>query len=248
MPPHSSHLLQPLNVGCFAILKRAYGRYVSDLARASYNHIDKFDFLVEYARARTEAFQPYIVQNSFATTSLVPVDVDRVLSKLNISLRTPLPPNSRPYSRSSYFSPKTPRTVVQLQKSASILKDLLRQRSNSPPSPSKTILDQIIKGAYISLHGAALYAQENSVLHRANEKIRQKRTRSKQQIVHEGGLTVEEGLQLIQQLNQPIEDTPVVAQPQGDEAIQPAQPIRKAPPKCSGCGQVGHKVNYCKNH
>ena len=112
MPPHSSHLLQPLDVGCFAILKRAYGRYVSDLARASYNHIDKFDFLAEYARARTEAFQPYIIQNSFATTSLVLIDVDRVFSKLNISLRTPLPPNSRLYSRSSYFIPKTPRTIV----------------------------------------------------------------------------------------------------------------------------------------
>jgi hypothetical protein len=25
MPPHSSHLLQPLDVGCFSPLKRAYG-------------------------------------------------------------------------------------------------------------------------------------------------------------------------------------------------------------------------------
>ena len=85
---------------------------MSDLARASYNHIDKFDFLAEYARARTEAFQPHIIQNSFATTSLILVDVDRVLSKLNISLRTPSPPNSRPYTSYSQFSPKTPRTIV----------------------------------------------------------------------------------------------------------------------------------------
>ncbi|KAI2791755.1 hypothetical protein POX_c04633 [Penicillium oxalicum] len=27
MPSHSSHLLQPLDVGCFAVLKRAYGRF-----------------------------------------------------------------------------------------------------------------------------------------------------------------------------------------------------------------------------
>jgi dihydrofolate reductase len=26
MPPHSSHLLQPLNVACFSPLKKAYGR------------------------------------------------------------------------------------------------------------------------------------------------------------------------------------------------------------------------------
>ncbi|KAF1925377.1 DDE-domain-containing protein, partial [Didymella exigua CBS 183.55] len=28
MPPHSSHLLQPLDVGCFSLLKRAYSREV----------------------------------------------------------------------------------------------------------------------------------------------------------------------------------------------------------------------------
>jgi hypothetical protein len=61
MPSHSSHLLQPLDVGCFVVLKRAYGRFVSDLGRTSYNHIDKHDFLADYPRARIEAFQPNII-------------------------------------------------------------------------------------------------------------------------------------------------------------------------------------------
>lgn len=115
MPAHSSHLLQPLDVGCFAVLKRAYGRFVSDLARVGYNHIDKFDFLDDYQHARLEAFRPNIVQNSFGATGLVPIDPERVLLKLNISLRTPTPPGSRPSSRSSQLTPKTPRTVVQLR-------------------------------------------------------------------------------------------------------------------------------------
>jgi hypothetical protein len=58
MPAYSSYLLQPLDVGCFATLKRAYGGFVSDLARIGYSHIDKFDFLADYQRARLEAFQP----------------------------------------------------------------------------------------------------------------------------------------------------------------------------------------------
>ena len=86
MPSHSSHLLQPLDVGCFAVLKRAYSRFISDLARIGYNYIDKLDFLADYLRARIEAFQPNIIQSSFAATSIVPVNADRVLSKLNISL------------------------------------------------------------------------------------------------------------------------------------------------------------------
>jgi hypothetical protein len=33
MPPHSSHLLQPLDVGCFSPLKRAYGRQAKEMMR-----------------------------------------------------------------------------------------------------------------------------------------------------------------------------------------------------------------------
>ena len=143
--------LQPLDVGCFAVLKRAYGRFVSDLARTSYNHINKLDFLADYLRARIEAFMPNIVQSSFAATGIVPVNTERVLSKLNISLQTPSPLSSRPSSRSSQFTPKTPRTAIQLEKQASMLKELLKQRSYSPPILSKRILDQIIKGHFKAL-------------------------------------------------------------------------------------------------
>ncbi|CEJ62624.1 hypothetical protein PMG11_11119 [Penicillium brasilianum] len=116
MPAHSSHLLQPLDVGCFAVVKRAYGRFVSDLARRGYNHIDKHDFLMDYQHARLEAFQSTnpTIKNSFAASGLVPLDAERVLNKLNISLRTPTPPSSRPSSRSSEFTPRTPRTAAQL--------------------------------------------------------------------------------------------------------------------------------------
>ena len=57
MPAHLSHLLQPLDVGCFVPLKRAYSRFVGDLARVGYNDFDKLDFLADYPRARAEAFK-----------------------------------------------------------------------------------------------------------------------------------------------------------------------------------------------
>jgi hypothetical protein len=123
------------------VLKRTYSRFVSDLTRTSYNHIDKLDFLADYPRARLEAFQPNIIQNSFAAAGIVPVNAERVLSKLTISLRTPSPPLSRPSSRSSEFTLETPRTVAQLQKQAKMMKDLIDRRSKSPPSPLKLVVD-----------------------------------------------------------------------------------------------------------
>ena len=92
MPPHSSHLLQPLDISCFAVLKRAYSRLVELKMRVGINHIDKLDFLKAYPTARIEAFKSETIKNSFAAAGLVPYGPDRVLSKLNIYLRTPTPP------------------------------------------------------------------------------------------------------------------------------------------------------------
>jgi hypothetical protein len=251
MPPHASHashLLQPLYVGCFAVVKREYGLFVSDLIRQGYNHIDKIDFLMDYQHARLEAFQkPSTIQNSFAAAGLVPINAERVLSKLNISLRTPTPPGSRPSTSSSQFTPKTPRTIVQLNKQSSMLTDLLNQRSNSPPSSVGAILNRIIKGHSEALHQTALLAQEVSNLRMANTRIVKKRQRSTRQIPCEEGLSIEEGLQLVEQLNQPVEGDGVGSHEQGELPNQAIQPPTRAPPRCSGCREIGHKINVCKN-
>jgi hypothetical protein len=244
MPAHASHLLQPLDVGCFAVVKRAYGRFISDLARQGYNHIDKLDFLDDYQRARLEAFQkPSNIQNSFAATGLVPVDAERVLSKLNISLRTPTPPGSRPSTSSSQFTPKTPRTIAQLYKQSSMLKDLIDRRSQTPTP----LLSQLVKGCAVVMHSAALLSQENANLRAFNEKKRQKRQRSTRQMPCEEGLTVEEGQQLAEQLNQPVEGDGVGSHGQGELPNQAIQPRPRAPPRCSGCWQIGHQINRCDN-
>ncbi|EED11440.1 transposon, putative [Talaromyces stipitatus ATCC 10500] len=70
MPPHSSHLLQPLDVGCFAVLKRHYGQLVEQRMRLGFNHIDKMDFLTAFPQARTAAYKAQTIQNSFAATGL----------------------------------------------------------------------------------------------------------------------------------------------------------------------------------
>ena len=51
MPAHSSHLLQPLDVGCFAPLKRAYGNQIGRLMRDHITHISKLEFLPAFKAA-----------------------------------------------------------------------------------------------------------------------------------------------------------------------------------------------------
>ena len=52
MPAHLSHILQPLNIGCFSTLKQAYGRGVKQIMGRGVNHINKLEFLPLYRQAR----------------------------------------------------------------------------------------------------------------------------------------------------------------------------------------------------
>jgi hypothetical protein len=244
MPAHSSHLLQPLDVGCFAVLKRAYGRLIETRMRLGFNHVDKLDFLDTYPNARFEAYKPETIKNSFAATGLVPYDPNRVIQKLNIQIRTPTPPISRGSDSSRNFTPKTPKTLKQLRRQASSLKKLLNQRSTSPQSPSKRVLNQLIKGCEITMQSAAILAQEVHNLRAANEKQKQKRTRSRQQIVRSEGLSVAELEQLAQTAIIPTNQAPI-NEPTGQPEAQEPRP--RAPPRCSECNIQGHKRTHCPN-
>jgi hypothetical protein len=109
------------------------------------------------------------------------------------------------------------------------------------------MLDQIIKGCAVTMHNAALLTQEKPNLRAANEKKRQKRNRSTRQIPCKGGLSVEEGLQLAQQLNGLVKGEEVVSHAQAELSIQPDQPATRAPPRCNGCREIDHRTNSCKN-
>jgi hypothetical protein len=88
MPAHSSHLLQPLNVGCLSALEQAYGRNVEQITGRGVNHIDKPEFLPLYRQARQTALYQNNMQAGFAATSLVPYNPDRVLSLLHAECHT----------------------------------------------------------------------------------------------------------------------------------------------------------------
>jgi hypothetical protein len=56
MPSHVSHILQPLDVGCFAPLKLAYKKEINILANCHINHIDKTAFLTAFQQVYEGAF------------------------------------------------------------------------------------------------------------------------------------------------------------------------------------------------
>ena len=79
LPPYSSHLLQPLDSGCFSVLSRSYGKLVEELISLGVNHIDKQEFISLYQKARVEALNENNIRSGFAAIGLVPHESHRVL-------------------------------------------------------------------------------------------------------------------------------------------------------------------------
>jgi hypothetical protein len=115
MPAHLLYLLLPLNVGCFAVLKRLYGQRIEEYMRNGVNHIDKQDFLNAYYFARIETMNTRHICSSFAAAGLVSYDPERVLSKLHIRLRTPTPLPIPTVAKQANWVPETPYNTAELE-------------------------------------------------------------------------------------------------------------------------------------
>jgi DDE superfamily endonuclease len=235
MPPHSSHLLQPLDIGCFAVLKRLYGQQIQQLMRNGVNHIDKQDFLVAYYAAHKETMNTANIYSSFAAAGLVPYNPDRVFEELNTRLKSPTPPAPRPITQGSW-APETPYNTTQLERQAKAIKEYMNRRTNSPPSPTDLALNQLVKGCHMAMHNAVLLADENRQLRTENERQKRKRAKKRTYIAKGGVLTVQEGLDLLQQANKGPESNSVTQ----EEAVK-----TRAPRTCSLCRSQSHTARTC---
>jgi hypothetical protein len=96
MPSHSSHILQPLDVGCFSPLKKAYSRQIEHLIRGGQTHIMKEDFFPAFTAAFQESFTISNIQGGFRGAGIAPFDPQHVLDTLPPRPMTASSQGSRP--------------------------------------------------------------------------------------------------------------------------------------------------------
>ncbi|KAF1922813.1 DDE-domain-containing protein, partial [Didymella exigua CBS 183.55] len=128
MPPHSSYLLQPLDVGCFSLLKRAYSHEVESLICHHINHITKLEFLPAFKAAFNQSFTSANICSAFRGAGLVPLQPDAVLSKLDVQLlRTPTPA-ALP---EALWEARTPSNIRELDAQSTLIRDRVRRHKSS---------------------------------------------------------------------------------------------------------------------
>ena len=237
MPPHSSHLLQPLDVGCFSPLKRAYSREIEALIRHHINHITKLEFLPAFKAAFERTFTSANICSAFRGAGLVPLQPDVVLSKLDVRLRTPTPA-ALPEAP---WEAKTPSNVRELEAQSTLILDRVRRHKSSSPASIIQAISQLKKGAEVIMLSAELMRDRITSLERANEAATKRRQRKKKRIQKQGTLTIGEG-----------ED--ILAQREADQQIEREQRqgggrsglSRQALARCKRCRETGHNSRTCK--
>ena len=232
MPPHTSHLLQPLDVGCYSPLKTLYGHEVADLARQSVYHIDKLDFLWIYKKIRMQALSDSNVKAGFLATGLIPFSPERVLTSLTI-VRTPSPPQTDADGGATWTA-ETPHTTDQLQHQARLVRDMLRRQSNSPTSQA---IYQLVKGCQLAMQSATILAEENVKLRASNHRQKRKRQQRRRYIARGGVLQAQQGQDLVREADNSVVEV---------DGPQPTQARTRAPPTCSKCHVQGHIRTSCK--
>jgi hypothetical protein len=108
-PAHATHLLQPLDVVCFAPLKKKYSELLTaERARA----VNRDDFIYLYAEAQ-KVLTPALVEKSFRSTGIWPHDSSKVLTLPQVRAITPPPPRRVPPTVDA-TQPFTPSTGARL--------------------------------------------------------------------------------------------------------------------------------------
>jgi hypothetical protein len=237
MPPHSSHLLQPLDVGCFSPLKRAYSREVESLIRHHINHITKLEFLPAFKTAFNRSFTPANICSAFRGAGLVPLQPDAVLSKLDVQLRTPTPA-ALPEAP---WEACTPSNVRELEAQSTLIRERVRRHKSSSPASIIQAIDQLKKGAEVIMLLAELMRDRIASLEKANEAASARKQRKKKRIQQRGVLTKGAGEDILAQR----EADQQIAREQRQEGERSGV-SRQALARCKKCRETGHNSRTCK--
>ena len=78
--PHSSHILQPLDLACFSLLKCRYRDEIANLARYDdASAVKKSRFLKTYEKASNEALSTYHIRTAWNAAGIYPWDPRKVI-------------------------------------------------------------------------------------------------------------------------------------------------------------------------
>jgi hypothetical protein len=240
MPPHSSHFLQPLDVGCFSPLKVSYGKQIERMMRMQITHITKEDFFDAFVEAFHASITANNIRAGFRAAGLVPFDPESVVARLDPKPITPSPPSSRPGTATSWV-PKTPSNAYEAGQSSSTLKRKIENHQGSSPTHIFDVIDLQAKSISKLAHEMVLLRAENKELRTANERQSKRRRTKKTRLQDGGSLSLQEAMVLMADRGLGGQDCEETSGSGG--CITVCEPRVRL---CSNCKKPGHNARTCQ--
>jgi hypothetical protein len=240
LPAHSSHLTQPLDVGCFSALKKAYGRQIEHFVKSHITHITKVEFFLAFKAAHYAAITESNVKGGFRGAGLIPFDPEAVISRLDVKLRTPTP-TSPPSETADPWVSQTPRNPTEAVSQSEYIKSRITHHQGSSPTPILSAVDQLAKGTQALAHSVTLLTAEVRTLQKANEALSKRRRAKKTRVRLGGSLTVEDAQDTLAQ-KEVQEQVERETRENGGRKTR----TETAPRRCGRCGKPGHNARTCQ--
>ena len=162
LPPHSFHILQPLDLSIFSALKRRYRATVLELSTLDdAAPVKKSRFIQAYCKARKETFSSRVIRAGWTATGLSPWNPQKALQS-SLVLRPVTPPKQLPSQQSSQQQPiTTPQKPQDVHWALQSIGTLTRKKRFLFSKVSKRVSQLTIKVAALE--------RENQLLKRRQE-------------------------------------------------------------------------------
>jgi hypothetical protein len=82
LPPHSSHLTQPLDVGVFGLLKTLMASVLEPLVSTELHRMLKAEWLSAFVQAHDSAFSIQNIKTGFYTAGIRPFNPSKVIDRI----------------------------------------------------------------------------------------------------------------------------------------------------------------------
>jgi hypothetical protein len=180
------------------------------------------------------------IKGGFRGAGLAPLNPEHVISKLDVQLRTPTPPEEVTEPLTPWTS-KTPKTLLETQSHSKYLQGRIRNHKSSSPESIIEAVKHFEKGQSILLHKIALLEAENRDLRQPNNMLSRRRRGKRTRLQKRGNITIGDAQDSINQMDV---NTQVMAElSRGDGQGSSGQPRVR---RCGTCGKTGHNTRTCQ--
>jgi uncharacterized surface protein with fasciclin (FAS1) repeats len=192
--PHLTHVMQPLDVGCFQPYKHWHNKAVNfAIAMLEFDYTIA-SFLRDLAEVRACTFTKHTIKEAFRKSGMWPprVLVKAAMAKFVREKEAPLPEPKLPI----LLVPCTPKTIRQVEAKQAQLR---KKTQPSQSSPTRAAFDSLDRGTNQLLIEGEWAKQEAAMLHARVEELTRKRPTNRRRLQKGGEMTGQQAQARIQE-------------------------------------------------